>query len=67
MNICPDCGEVVEEHAYHPPCCPHDHVETIDDRDDRGGAIFHACGECGAIVIPTEPDEDGHTDWEVAF
>lgn len=42
--------------------CSHDNVEDDDDGLDRR---FHVCLDCGQEVVLSEPDEDGHSHWEV--
>jgi hypothetical protein len=72
---CEDCGEV---HGPFEECdeyglqmnCDHEHVS--DDEVYPEGAHFGArimrvvtCDDCGAHLVPTEPDEDGNVGWEV--
>ena len=42
--------------------CPHDHVQKDDDGRDYW---FYVCDDCDKNVYLTEPDEDGHSYWEI--
>jgi len=57
--LCVECGEVTaDEHRFHPSCCPHDDVESFDDRDGHRGRRYEWCHGCGSEVL-AEMDEDG--------
>lgn len=40
-----------------------DHPAVEPDDDGQGGRWF-VCSVCDSIVVPSEPDEDGHSTWE---
>ena len=71
-TVCVICGGVVRTwadgrfpiHAEPRPerVCLHLNVERDDDGLDRR---FHWCRDCHEEVVLTEPDEDGHSEWEV--
>ena len=72
---CPQCGTI---HNDLEECdewglqdlCEHEHIS--DDDTYPEGPYFGAlvvrvvtCDDCGAKLVPTEPDEDGNVGWEV--
>lgn len=50
--------------------CDHENVsddETYPESPYFGARILRVvtCDDCGAHLVPTEPDEDGHVGWEI--